>query len=270
MQSTNNFYTISIDDKIYMVGEHSLNSYPSSLLHDVINGQFDKAITYHQPSKTLFIDRDPTSFSYVVDVLRGYDFNPELIKDACLLNKINQDFKYYKIDPSIVKLNLSKEISDLTNIDMSIPETPLLDKFQHLLFGSKTEPEEQLTELQLSTESEMKGGSFDTSILKSNDPNKIKPFLESLENKLQSKNSHDLINQLSNDENMKNLIKNSMNQTMNEDSDTDSLDFNVTDDTDTKKSSELKTDINYKTINSDTSTSKLSEKSRFATRFINI
>jgi hypothetical protein len=228
-----NFYTILIDTQKYLVSESSIKK--STLLWDTITRKvYDSKIDYDTEAKTLFIDNDPTSFKYILDTLRGYEFNPKTISDPNLLNKITQDMKYYKVITGT--LDIKNEMAQIADLDVSIndisdiigPEptnnAPMLDTFKDMIFKKP---------LAGGNNSDINLGDS----LQTDDVNQVNTLFQSINQKLQSDNPFDAINSFSNNENVKRLVMQS-NSMKDQDSDTDSMEFDMEPDT-----SELKTEV---------------------------
>jgi hypothetical protein len=89
-----NLITILVDDIKYIISLHTLNQFKDCLLTQVIHGEkTDPYITIvdHQ----VYVDVDPISFSFVIQKLRGYDFDPNEIINPNLKNKVLSDLAYF-------------------------------------------------------------------------------------------------------------------------------------------------------------------------------
>lgn len=90
----NNFFNLILDDKKFMVSKSSIYSITNFLLRRILeNKVVDPNISVD--GNNIFINRDPGSFSYIVDILRGYSVNLKNIKDDSLKSKVNDDLKYF-------------------------------------------------------------------------------------------------------------------------------------------------------------------------------
>ncbi len=113
------FYKIVIDDKIFNISDGTIKKYPSSLLYRVIkSGEQTDYIYFDHNTKTVLIDRDPFSFSYIVDLMRGYELTHSDIPTGYLSNKIIEDLEFYGLEfPTIKKLETIKlEIPSIESI----------------------------------------------------------------------------------------------------------------------------------------------------------
>ncbi|ARF09490.1 BTB/POZ domain protein [Indivirus ILV1] len=196
--------TFLADDRKFVLQKDTFNDFPNSLLTQVVNGETtDKTIYVDPLQKNLFyVNRNPKSFGYIIDHLRGYDIDLDNINDKNLREKVLHDLKYYNLDFKIINLNIESNIPNdvfgkdnlvdmlnSTNEEYDRKNTHLLNKLQEVL-------EKQYCNLENQTFN-IDNGSI----------------------------SQDLINDLSNNEDIKKLIIQSQIDQMS-DSDTDSLDFN--------------------------------------------
>lgn len=105
----NPIYEIFLDDKKFIISYNLLKSNPDFLLSKIL---FDK---FTNPSiivlgQTIFIDRDPYLFSYVLKKLRGYNIKYESDE----LENISQEFKFYGLDSAISVQNPLSLINQLS------------------------------------------------------------------------------------------------------------------------------------------------------------
>jgi len=231
---TTTLVTFLVDDKKFVLTKDTFDSYPKSLLSKIINYESsDKSIISDDKQVNLFyVNRDPKAFKYIVDHLRGYDIDITNIKNKNLREKVLYDLKYFKLDYNndVVDLNFEhKQIQEVfgqeaienilnsNDTDYQENDTPLLTQFTELL-TSKLEEQEQTIPLN----------------------NNIVDLFNNLQNSLADGSlSVDLMTALSNDENMKKIIKQS--QVVEEESDTDSLEIESDEDVITVQQNRNKT-----------------------------
>ena len=177
---------INIDDKKYTLTRESVNKFPDSRFCKIISKTIkDPNVVFI--NDMIYINRDPYAFAYIVDIIRGYNRNLSMVTDTNLKHKIQVDLDYFG-------LNIKPNLFDIEiNEFVDLPE--LVD---------------------------INTNSLDTSVLKSNDENKINKFMESL-NDFLSTDPISAINIMSSDENLKEYMADQNKQFI--DSDTDSLDF---------------------------------------------
>ncbi|QKF94070.1 SKP1/BTB/POz domain-containing protein [Fadolivirus algeromassiliense] len=275
-----NLITFIVDDHRFVLHRDTLNKHKNSIFVRVINKtKKDPYILFDEQTNTLYVDRDPLSFAYVIDCLRGYDCQIDTITDINLRYKVIHDFKYFglykdthgNMDKHIIFEGEKTDEDDVGEIlkstenDYNDNETPFLKKFIDLLKSTDkvlndkdSEPiihpieSESLVsinpspkQLQLPT---VQNDKLDTEILTSNNSEKIHDFIKQVNNNLQNGGVLDMINALSNDENIKNLIKNNNSfMELNHESDDDSLGFNINDDNDNDDNDNDQNNINIVT-----------------------
>jgi hypothetical protein len=95
----NEAFNLFVDDKKFVVTKYSIKSFPGSLLDRLIEG-------YCVPNENkyvikngndIIIDRDPKSFAYVVNYLRNYEVNLDLIDDVMFKKKVIDDLDYFEL-----------------------------------------------------------------------------------------------------------------------------------------------------------------------------
>jgi len=222
---TTTLVTFLVDDKKFVLTKDTFDSYPKSLLSKIINYESsDKSIISDDKQVNLFyVNRDPKAFKYIVDHLRGYDIDVTNIKNKNLREKVLYDLKYFNLDyHNVINLNFEhKQIQEvfgqeaieniLNDTEYSEKDTPLLNQFTELLTSKL---EEKIQEKN----------------------NNISDLFTSLAN---GSLSVDLMTALSNDENIKNIIKQS--QVVEEESETDSLEIESDEDVITVQQNRNKT-----------------------------
>ena len=250
--------TFSVDDRKFVLSRNTFQNHPESLLTQVVNLKVsDKSIVAAGPGpdhKSLFyVDRDPEAFKYVVDCLRGYDFNVNDIENKNLRNKVIHDLEYFNLPINTIYLNIPEDIEkikfgsdaledimnntddinkedmlQLTN-DLNEQNTPLLTQFIDIL--SK---KEERSEKSNNKESE-----------KNNET--TKQLIDSLNQNLDEGSiSIELMHALSNDENIKQLIKQFQDTISSPDSSSrDDNDDNLSEDSEDPKNHIVKTNVRY-------------------------
>ena len=181
--STKNLVTFIVDDKKFIVSIDTLNLYPTSLLTKVVTQNVSDK--YIKPSNKIdedsviyYVDRDPLSFKYIVDYLRGYDLDLEENKQ--LHDKITFDLKYFGLPLIIQNINIeTNDISDILKEEYD-EQAPLLKQFINHLENSKEEDNKE--------------------------DNKLADIMEQI-NQNGGQIPFSLITTMSNDENIKKLVK---------------------------------------------------------------
>lgn len=234
MSKQSDLFTFIVDDRKFTVTRSTVNNYPSSQLFKVLNGTIkDNCIIVDKDTGIVYVDRDPSAFEYIVDTLRGYEYNVNEIIDLRLKSKVESDLKYFGLCKNEVVIKEEDEIENIlksSNETYRPEEVPLLNKFMELMTKTKTETETETLEMG------------------PEDKTKITDFIKSINEKIQDGGDpFELISALSTDENLKNMIiKNQMIENGNDESDAESLDLNDNDADTNTKTSELVTDISNK------------------------
>ena len=251
MSKQSELFTFIVDDYKFTVTKSTINNYSSSHLCKVLNGTVkDNCIIVNTETNTVYIDRDPEAFAYIVDTLRGYRYDVDAITDLRLKHKVEVDLKYFGLckteTPKSNTVVTEKDVDEIDNILKSSNETyntdevPLLTKFLELASKSQKTKSEKERQDELDTSSVP--GPYDPKV-------KITDFLKSINEKVQGGGDpFELISALSTDENIKNMIiKNQIMDNNHTESDAESLDLDdeTNNEADTK-TSELITDISNK------------------------
>lgn len=95
--SNNNIFKIHVDDKFFTLTRKTIESYPDGLLAKAINNpatEYKYVVVCHN---NIYVDRDPKSFSYVIDRLRNYEICVDLISDDLFRKKVIDDLDYFDL-----------------------------------------------------------------------------------------------------------------------------------------------------------------------------
>src|SRR6185437_3118969 len=104
--------TFLVDDCKFTLSRRTFQLYPDSLLTKIVNHKvIDKTVTCDIVKKNIFyVDRDPESFKYIVDTIRGYDIgNPNNIENKNLCKKVIHDLEYF----GLIRKEENEEIDDI-------------------------------------------------------------------------------------------------------------------------------------------------------------
>lgn len=94
--SSSQLFFIHIDDHKYVLTKATLNNYQSSRLYQILSRKIkDPYVVFDFATNMVYIDRDPESFSYIVDMIRGYRHDINNITDQYLKDKIRIDLEYF-------------------------------------------------------------------------------------------------------------------------------------------------------------------------------
>ena len=197
-----NWYTIHIDDRTFRLREEAINKYPESLLAKVIKK--DKTDPYVSvEGNVINVDRDPQAFSYIVDVYRGYPCDSWEISDSRLRHKVDHDLKHFGFKDCMRETFSETDDGDVSRLltcsgdggddDTVSDNIGFLSKF---LTSTKTVPR-----------TEQNGGeNLESNVLNGNNEAGIKNYIDGLQKKLQEENPTDLIHNISNDPNFRQII----------------------------------------------------------------
>ena len=281
-----NLITFTVDDRKFILTRETLSKHSGNFFTQILNKtKQDATVVYDDLHNMLYIDRDPRSFAYIVDYLRGYFIYEESkldgITDMDLREKVKYDFKYFGLDNS---QNSNQNLDDVAEILKSTDESyndkeaPFMKRFLDMLKSTSTSLSTSINKTN-DNNSEI-NSEFNSDILKSNDPEKINIFIEQVNGKLHGGNPAEIISTLSNDETIKNMIKAMNQEADDQESDVDSLEFGVTenenekqdeDKTTDKTTDELVTDIANKKIDTDSMQStQTTDRNRVKIRYIPI
>ena len=165
-----NFYNILLDGKKFTLSKASIYAFPNFLIKKII----EKTVVdpnIEVEGNNIFLNKDPKSFSFIVDILRGYPFDINKVDDIYLKSKIECDLKYF----GMIK------VAD---------------------------------------------NGLDTSILKTGDKESISSFFKNMENRLKD-DMFGVINSISNDTTIKEMINGFVNDQTDQESDLESLDLEI-------------------------------------------
>ncbi|MCJ7636444.1 MAG: hypothetical protein MUO21_03055 [Nitrososphaeraceae archaeon] len=230
--TSNNLVTFLVDDRKFVLTKNTFDDYPHSRLTQIINHEIqDKSISKDAIHDNVFhVNRDPKAFKYIIDHLRGYDVDLDTIKNSNLKNKVLHDLKYFNIDYKIINLNV-------TSMTMStlVDFVPGQDAIENILNSTYEEYDEKDTPL-LTKFGELLSEKIQTC---ENSTLNIAELVNSLSNGLENGSIPiDLINELSNNQEFKNIIKNAQNDALSEsESETESLEIKSDNDTNSDSSS---------------------------------
>jgi|688.fasta_scaffold341822_2 hypothetical protein len=254
MLQQNKLLTFHIDDIKFTITKSSLNNFPNSRLAKIINGNINDNFVYIDKNN-VYVNKDPRSFVYIIDILRGYDVNLDQNDDPKLRKKIETDIKYFGLDatqnnPEYHTDNNHNSSHDILPINNNIKSQPDdLNKYpgvEMLMNLSRKAKNSPTTSVDETTISEIPTNETETDVFKSNNNDKINRYIENIEQELKGSNSTEIMNKISNNSTLKGLISTLTNN--NTDSDVESLDMNETED---RKTSELITDISHDIDDSD-------------------
>lgn len=223
---TKNLITFIADDYKFILHRDTLNKHQNNIFIKIINKtKHDPYIIYDETTNTMYVDRDPISFSYIVDCIRGYGCQIDNIQDINLRYKVLHDFKYFGLLKEACSKNVEKhiifegeennaddvaEILKSSNEQYNESETPYLNKFMNLLntVSKKSVIEPQTSEPQTSEPitRALESESLVDSIKGSEN---INDFIKNINDKIQEGGAGalDIINKLSTNENIKKLIE---------------------------------------------------------------
>ena len=199
-------FTIYLDNSKFMLTEYTINKYPHSLLAKIINDQIiDPFIV--KKGNNIYIDRDPLIFNYIVDTYRGYKTNLENETDTIRKENVLSDFKYFGLHQEVVSLELPEidlEVDDNYEYSNNKCMTDIL--FQELL--NKQDNKVELNKEQLEN------------------------YIVQITEQLKTDNVYDVIQQVSNNETIKELINRVQQQQQQQQPESDVESVELTDDND--------------------------------------
>lgn len=242
MPNPNNFYTIYIDDKKFCLSKATLTKNGNSLLANIIKDE-ESTEYISLIENNIFIDRDPHSFSFILDMMRGYKIDLNEINDPILKKKIESDIEFYNINE--IKINPE----DILKVQgEKYEDLPLLDKLKESIVDTHKSADLHKSKGSIvKQQKDEDNESMFINLLTSNDQNKINDFMKDVDSLLKNGNPMELISDLSNNEDFKKIIK-TMSQTNAVESDPESLDLNDDDATNELSESQLQTDISNNKI----------------------
>lgn len=209
--------TFTLDTKKYTISSHSLLKFKDSLLYKAING-IEQCHLIYVDNNNVYIDRDPKSFSYIVDILRGYDVDVEEIKDMRLKNKVWTDLQFYRIN---LELNhKTDDTNDFKTIDESyeIGTTEGLSNFYKFIESQKTNALNEDID-NITSELDTFAQSLSESTKECNND------FEALLLKLAGGNFSESINSISTNGLLQNMIKKNIEEKQDSESSVESVDF---------------------------------------------
>lgn len=131
----NKLYTIHVDDKIFVLTKDTINTHDGNLLKKAINYNggifYDKYVMIH--GDDIYVDRDPKSFSYVIDHLRNYQFNVDDITDEYFKRKVIDDLDYFGLYCNFGSIgNFDDDVNDIAEEDIK-SNTDNLNKLMDII-----------------------------------------------------------------------------------------------------------------------------------------
>lgn len=246
MATENDFYTILIDDYRFTLLKSTLINNNSFLISRMIMTN-EKNDFIKINGNTIYIDKDPLSFKYVLDKIRGYEIEIDNINDNNLKKKVINDLNFFGLNNENKKDWNQDSILNNMSDEYDEKDVFSFNKLTNMLnLNKKTEDTLRTTEAEL-----------DTSVLRSNNNEDINNLILKIDNKLKDKlkggNPFEVMNTFSNDETIQNILK-SINQKNNSESDVESLNL----DNDLEEESELITDVSYNPNNTRIKTNYIS------------
>jgi hypothetical protein len=190
-------YTIFLDNRKFMLTKHTINKYPDSLLAKIINDQATDPLIIKQ-ADILYIDRDPLLFTYIVDTYRGYEMNIEN-NDLITKNNINNDLKYFGLCQETVTLNILPVDDDFEKESDNGTHHIADILFQNLMEISQKGAQTNIDQLET--------------------------YIDQINEKLKNNDIYDVIQEASNNKNIKEAIKKSQLEEQKPESDAESVDI---------------------------------------------
>jgi hypothetical protein len=213
--ASTNMFIIHVDDKIFTLMRKTIESYPNTLLARAIK-QIGTSFEHQYVrvcGSDIYVDRDPESFKYVIDRLRNYEINLDSITDEYFKKKVIDDLDYFDLLCAFDGNNDDGDDIKICDIDSALS----------LQTGEQTgEPTGEPTGEQKPNQ-ELDPTPTPT-------PTEIKNVMGLLLNGIDDNisNPFEIMNKLSNDVNLSNLIKKST--THDKESSSNSLEFTDDDD----------------------------------------
>jgi len=207
MNISEHLFTILVDNKKFVVTRATLLNYPESLLTKLVtNKKNDQYVAID--GNTIYIDRDPESFTFVINFYRGYKFDIEEITDNVLKSKVIADLRYFGLYKDIISLNLTdgdedNEVGEI--LKTCSEEDNQAHDLLNLLFNKKKGGSVVSTE---STIQSLQDGGYSESglntdaLLHTDNKDQINELISNINDKLNSGNPFEIIQKLSNDTNM--------------------------------------------------------------------
>lgn len=219
--SSSSLITFLVDDHKFVLSKETFNDHPHSLLTHVIKyDTIDKHIVLDKDHDNIFhVSRNPKSFKYIVDHLRGYDIDINSIKNINLRNMVLHDLKYFNLDYNVINLDVPSEQDDESNSienilkpsneDYDEKDTPLLNRF-HEFVNIDASQEQSIQPTQQPFPS-------------------FVDLVNQLTKNFNGEVTADFMNTLSNNDQIKDLIKKSQQESTISDSETASMDVDSND-----------------------------------------
>lgn len=156
MSTSKNLVKFIVDTQKFIVSKDALDFYPECILTTVVNEVTTCKCVIpsnktNKDSIIFYVDRDPESFKYVIDYIRGYEIDldlPYFMENKQLCNKIKSDLKYFNLK-NVVNMDVETFVyddiegwsDDISNIlkEEYTEETPMLKQLiNHLVSKDKT------------------------------------------------------------------------------------------------------------------------------------
>jgi len=205
--------TFFVDDRKFILAKKTLNNYPDSLLTKIMNGSStDDRVVVNRLQSLFYIDRDPEVFKYIVDYLRGYDLN---INDKNLRDKVVNDLKLFGLyndndndnkigNNNVIVLDVPKN-SDIDELKMG-PEA-LHELLEDINNDNDNDNDNDKPNASLASFIDILSRQKKEQKKEQKSEFNQEQIIESLNNLNTDNISLELIHALSNDENIKQLIK---------------------------------------------------------------
>lgn len=236
-----NLLNIVVDDRKFIVKQSTLNKYPDSLLTKLIADKKNDQYVFID-NNTIYIDRNPESFTYIIDFYRGYKFDIEDISDNILKSKIITDLRYFGLYKDVISLNLTNDAnSDNDNevgeiLKTCSNESNNVPDILELLFNKKGGSKNIKNNTSDSSAYSLQNQELNTEALNTDNKDQIDNLISNINNKLNSGDPFELIQHLSNDENMRKYMHKLASETQYDDVDLPELELSDDDTVNTSQS----------------------------------
>jgi hypothetical protein len=244
---------IITDNKLFNISIDTLNNHPNSKLFKQFYGSI-KCDKIFKKENDITVDADPNSFVHIVSHMR-YPLVKLNITDENLLEKIYLDAVFFGFENLALQINSTKNNTSTENaiiydkvdrrnnktsenIEQELKELDnshfddLIEIFGGNIEALKKDYDEtkiqfdNINESHASYSSESCENQLNTSVIEQNDREKSQELINTIENKLLTSEALHVIETLSTDKNLMNIIK-QFHQPNDTNSDTDSFDLNT-------------------------------------------
>ncbi len=153
MTQENELFILHVDDKIFNLTRRTIETYPDTLLVNVINGvcSDDRVI---KQGKHLYIDRDPESFKYVVYCLRNYEMDINSITNDNFKRQVIDDLDHFGLYCNYDNVKDNHSVVPMVNIADDKQNVQLdsdndeMQQFVDQIISNKLTEEEILSKIQ--------------------------------------------------------------------------------------------------------------------------